>query len=128
MKKWSEIKKEKQLKNLLSITQDLNNDELEVIVTVAEGLQTGRKVYGPIDVYKDIRDWHQEALEEARDLAVYLSAAILRLKRERGSKETWVCGKCGKVLEDGPGLCSDSECGYTTTIYKRKNVRREDDK
>lgn len=61
----------------------LNEDETGVLFEVAKGLRTGRSVYGPLDLASDRRDMELEALEEARDLAVYIAASIMKLRRTR---------------------------------------------
>lgn len=40
----------------------------------------GLKQYGRLDVRKDPRRWTKEALEEALDLTVYLTCALMRLE------------------------------------------------
>jgi hypothetical protein len=54
------------------------DDESRVLEAIAARLRLGRRVYGPLDIEGDARDWRREALEEALDLAVYLAAALLR--------------------------------------------------
>ena len=61
-----------------SIVDTLGADEVRVLTAIARRLSIGRKVYGPLDVKGDARDWKGEATEEALDLAVYLSAELLR--------------------------------------------------
>lgn len=68
------------------INVDLNVDETGVVHEVVKGLQTGRTVYGPLNIEDNGRDWLLEALEECRDLAVYLSAQVIRVKRARDSR------------------------------------------
>ena len=51
------------------------------IVELVEGrLEHGQKEYGSDVTLKDPRDWGEEALEEAIDMIVYLSAELLRLR------------------------------------------------
>jgi hypothetical protein len=56
----------------------LGLDELRVVALVAKRLVLGRKVYGPLDVAGDRRDWRHEASEEALDCAVYLACESIR--------------------------------------------------
>ena len=48
---------------------------------VAQGLDEGRAVYGPLDLATDQRDLLGEAAAELRDACVYLAAAIVRGSR-----------------------------------------------
>lgn len=52
-------------------------DERRILDLVADGLTTGRRTYGPLDLASDTRDFAREALEEARDAAIYLASALL---------------------------------------------------
>lgn len=58
--------------------RQLRGDELKVLAKVAARLAMGRKQYGALDIASDRRDWTKEASEEALDLAVYLSIALVR--------------------------------------------------
>jgi hypothetical protein len=66
---------------LAGAAADLNEDELEVLVLVAEGLGQGRGEHGPLNIRTDQRDFALEALEEFRDAAVYLAAAMIKIER-----------------------------------------------
>jgi hypothetical protein len=61
----------------------LNEDELEIVLLVAQGLRSGRDVYGPMDLDYDQRDSKQEAIAELRDCLVYTNMAVLKLLRGR---------------------------------------------
>ena len=51
------------------------------IMDMLEGrLEKGRNTYNQDVTLEDPRDWVQEALEEALDLAIYVSAQLLRIK------------------------------------------------
>ena len=63
--------------------QDLNEDELLVLANVAEGLATGKREIGDLDLVQDRRDWILEMREEVRDALVYMAADIERLKKLR---------------------------------------------
>jgi len=53
---------------------------------LAERRAKGRATYGTGLTHDDGHDWNQEALEEALDLAQYLAAENLRLRRLLESK------------------------------------------
>ena len=58
----------------------------EVTDLIRERLDVGRKRYGghlPLD---DGRDWLEEAIEEALDMSVYLSAYLIKIRHS--GKET----------------------------------------
>ncbi len=55
----------------------------EIIQLMKQRLQIGKKEYGQeVDVF-DGRSWEQEALEEALDCSIYLSAALLKLIKSK---------------------------------------------
>ena len=58
----------------------LPSDERAVIRAIDKRLRMGLKQYGRLDVRKDPRRWTKEALEEALDLTVYLTCALMRLE------------------------------------------------
>lgn len=60
------------------IVAQLGPDEVKVLVAISRRLAMGRRVYGTLDIAGDRRDWKWEATDEALDLAVYLSAELLR--------------------------------------------------
>ena len=54
---------------------------------IQKRLEIGKREYGSQIMVNDGRDWLDEALEEALDLAVYLSAKIIHIKeKEKGEK------------------------------------------
>jgi len=57
--------------------RSLNN---EIVELVKERLDHGQKQYGSDVTLNDPRDWAEEALEEAIDMIVYLSAQLLRMR------------------------------------------------
>lgn len=63
--------------------EGLSPDELEVLEFVKEGVRTGRKVYGPLEVSSDPRDFLYEAEQELRDSIVYMVAKIQQLRKMR---------------------------------------------
>ena len=66
---------------LCALAAAMNDDELAVMISIAEGLTRGRTVYGKLQINHPTRNWDREATEEARDLAVYLTAHLLRRQR-----------------------------------------------
>ncbi len=60
----------------------LGSDELQVLLQVARGLQSGRKVYGELDVTTEKRNMTKEALEEIRDCLVYVGVKLVQLERK----------------------------------------------
>jgi hypothetical protein len=70
--------------DLAKIANDLGVEDMEVLLEVAKGLDEGRKKYGPFDLYNDERDMVKEALEESRDLAVYIAAKLIQVRRLSG--------------------------------------------
>jgi hypothetical protein len=65
--------------SLRATCAELGDDELRVVVLVAQRLAMGRKCYGALDIQGDRRNWRHEASEEALDCAVYLAAETLRM-------------------------------------------------
>ena len=57
--------------------RSLNN---EIVELVKGTLEHGQKEYGSDVTLKDPRDWGEEAMEEAIDMIVYLSAELLRIR------------------------------------------------
>ena len=57
---------------------DLNDD---IKTLIAERMEKGRKAYGHGLLPNAGYDWVQEALEEALDLAIYVSAKLLEIKK-----------------------------------------------
>ena len=54
----------------------------EIIKLIEKRLEAGAKKYGEeMDVF-DGRDWLQETIEEILDACVYLSALLLKIKKE----------------------------------------------
>jgi hypothetical protein len=54
------------------------NDEIKALI--AERMEKGRKAYGHGLLQNSGYDWVQEALEEALDLSIYLSAKLIEIK------------------------------------------------
>jgi len=51
-----------------------------IVSEVKSRLDAGAKKYGEEILDSDPRDWVQEALEEVLDLAVYISAQLIRIR------------------------------------------------
>jgi hypothetical protein len=54
------------------------NDEIKALIS--ERMEKGKKAYGHGLLQKSGYDWVQEALEEALDLSIYLSAKLIEIK------------------------------------------------
>ena len=55
----------------------------EIVQLIKARLEIGKKEYNnELDVF-DGRDWEREALEEALDSSIYLSAALLKLIKSK---------------------------------------------
>ena len=54
------------------------NDQIKALI--AERMEKGRKAYGHGLMQNSGYDWVQEALEEALDLAIYVSAKLIEIK------------------------------------------------
>ena len=63
---------------------DRSDDELAVIDYVLSGLEYGAKLYGPLDLDADKRNWRRERAQECRDQVIYDACEnIARYRRER---------------------------------------------
>lgn len=70
---------------LARLTAHLNDDEVRVLVRIAERLRGGARVYGPLRLARDERMFRtKEAREEIEDALVYLACAWL--KEQGGEK------------------------------------------
>jgi len=58
--------------------EELNND---IVHLIKKRMEKGRKEYGH-GLLKGDRDWTKEALEEALDMSIYLSAKLVELKSQ----------------------------------------------
>ena len=54
------------------------NEEIKALI--AERMEKGKKAYGHGLLQNSGYDWVQEALEEALDLSIYLSAKLIEIK------------------------------------------------
>jgi hypothetical protein len=81
------MKKSESIFKLGQTAVQLNDDEAEILLMVAERLLKGQEQYGKLDVASDPRDMAHEALEEAADGMVYTAIALKkagRVKRQVG--------------------------------------------
>ena len=61
------------------------NDEIKALI--AERMEKGKKAYGHGLMQNSGYDWVQEALEEALDLSIYLSAKLIEIKTSSRSDD-----------------------------------------
>jgi hypothetical protein len=66
-------------KDLLDNGTPLDCNE-EIKTLIAERMEKGKKAYGHGLLQNSGYDWVQEALEEALDLSIYLSAKLIEIK------------------------------------------------
>ena len=59
-------------------SEELNDD---IVSLIKQRMEKGRKEYGH-GLLKGDRDWTKEALEEALDMSIYLSAKLVELKSQ----------------------------------------------
>lgn len=57
----------------------------EIVEKIAERLEYGKREYSEELDVNDGRDWVQEALEEALDLAVYVAAKLLQIQENKSA-------------------------------------------
>lgn len=61
------------------------NEEIKALI--AERMEKGRKAYGHGLMQNSGYDWVQEALEEALDMSIYLSAKLIEIKASSRSDD-----------------------------------------
>ena len=61
--------------------KDLLDCNEEIKSLIAERMEKGKKAYGHGLLQNSGYDWVQEALEEALDLSIYLSAKLIEIKK-----------------------------------------------
>ena len=61
------------------------NEEIKTLI--AERMEKGKKAYGHGLLQNSGYDWVQEALEEALDLSIYLSAKLIEIKTSSRSDD-----------------------------------------
>lgn len=66
---------------ILTYLNCLSGDELRVVERVTKGLADGRKIYGPLHIASDTRDFLEEFLQEVRDALIYLMCYVLQRGR-----------------------------------------------
>ena len=62
---------------------------IKILDLIEERLVIGERKYGNENVINDVRDFVQEALEEALDCAVYLAAKLIEIKNKRKEDIEW---------------------------------------
>jgi hypothetical protein len=68
---------------LHGVACDLGRDEVRVLTRIAERLQLGKRVYGPLCLAEDARSFRgKEAREELEDALVYLACAWLKAETQ----------------------------------------------
>jgi hypothetical protein len=60
------------------------NEEIKALI--ADRMEKGKKAYGHGLLQNSGYDWVQEALEEALDLSIYLSAKLIEIKNAASNK------------------------------------------
>jgi hypothetical protein len=71
-------------KDLLDNDKSDCNEEIKSLI--AERMEKGRKAYGHGLLQNAGYDWVQEALEEALDMSIYLSAKLIEIKNFNKNK------------------------------------------
>jgi len=71
----------KYIKSFLVKHEEMNNNNEKIVKLIEKRLEQGAKDYGSQVPFDDTRDHLQDALEEALDMAVYLAAKIIEIKR-----------------------------------------------
>lgn len=69
------------IEELAAVTRELNHDEQQVLLVIAQRIRAGRWVYGGLDLGADKRDMRKEANEELLDATVYLAMATAKDRR-----------------------------------------------
>jgi len=69
------------LRKIAAATWDATEDELAVVLIIAERLQMGRTVHGPLNIGTDPRDWKLERRLEFYDAMVYTVIAEIAANR-----------------------------------------------
>lgn len=69
--------------DLASRLTECSPDELRVIEYILEGIEHGRRVYGPMNLATDKRDLADEAAQESRDWLTYRAMLAIQ-RRDRG--------------------------------------------
>lgn len=98
-------------------------DEQHILHLISDRLEHGRKQYGDLDLAADKRDWNQEALEEALDLAVYLACALIK-RRSRINSVCWRIKRDGLWCVGAFRNDFDADKKLATEVYDRVHARR----
>jgi hypothetical protein len=79
---------------IVSMLAKFEPDEKEIVATIVQRIDRGRREYGPWEIDKDHdRDYRREAFEELVDTAIYSSAELVRMDHESNSRiaKVYVC-------------------------------------
>ncbi len=68
---------------MISVWNDLGEDERAILEVIAERLLFGQKNYGKFDLLTDKREFLREAFEEDLDGLVYRAALLVRERRQK---------------------------------------------
>ena len=74
------------VEELCDIAEQLGDDEVEVLLSIARRVLRGREQYGELDIDSDDRDWRQERSEELFDALVYTAIDDIKDRRRRPAR------------------------------------------
>ena len=80
MSEYIAMDNDKSLDNKDLLDNDKSDCNEEIKSLIAERMEKGRKAYGHGLLQNAGYDWVQEALEEALDMSIYLSAKLIEVK------------------------------------------------
>tara|TARA_R110000868_G_scaffold65399_7_gene195695 strand:- start:28875 stop:29180 length:306 start_codon:yes stop_codon:yes gene_type:complete len=89
----------------------MKSNNKQIVELIEKRLKRGARDYGAEVPFDDTRDHLQDALEEALDMAVYLTAKIIEIQR-RESK--WLIAKRKITM-----ICSKLNKNRSTTKWKK---------
>jgi len=73
--------RQRNLEAIRMYIEQLNPDEVEHVAWLTKRLVAGAKVYGPLDLERDPREFVGESIEEGLDLMVYHVCKLLQIRR-----------------------------------------------
>jgi hypothetical protein len=85
----------------------LGHDEQRVALRFLDRLAMGRQAYGELDLATDRRDFREEALQEALDLAAYLAMRLEQMGS--GRAEAAPAADKGEATDGYPALADGSK-------------------
>jgi hypothetical protein len=86
MSEYIAMDNDKSLDNKDLLDNDKSDCNEEIKSLIAERMEKGRKAYGHGLLQNAGYDWVQEALEEALDMSIYLSAKLIEIKNFNKNK------------------------------------------